>query len=422
MRILNYFKENNLLLFFVFVTFFPTVRMLLTGSDASTNILEYFISVLPEIFFFGILFFNSIEWFKNGVVKFHLFDKLIIFYITYNLIVGLIMANDFGMSIYAIRLTYLPMLIYFIASFSMLNFVKIELSIQKVFSFFVWIGIIGMLLYFVFPTIQHYFLYEASNGIIAEYFIIRMTSVLWTPVVFSSIMAASILYYFYKYLVENKRIHLLHLAILFICLFLSVSRGAMIAITFGIVVLGFLKMDFKKLAVMILLEIATFSLVGFYVSNPIEFGSWIVSSSKETVEMKKGVTRVDLWEKSNKDLLSHPFGLGLGKAGHVAARFHSKNDKKASTSSTDGWYLKLMLETGYIALAFYFLIALFFALKWWNYFRKYGFDILTFIFVLGLVVNVQNLVSNVLDFYLFSYFYWFIIGIFVLKLKRISNG
>ena len=421
MRILNYFKENNLLLFFVFVTFFPTVRMLLIGSDASTNILEYFISVLPELLFFGILFWNSIQWFNRGVFKLHTFDKLVIFYIAYNLVVGLIVANDLAMSIYAIRLTYLPMFIYFIASFYSFKFQKIELIVKKIVDFFLLIAIIGLLLYFMFPKIQHYFLFEASNGVIPEYFIIRMTSVLWTPVVFSSIMAASILYYFYQYLKDHKRINLLYLAILFICLFLSVSRGAMIAITFGIVVLGFLKMDIKKIIVILLLETATFSLVGFYVSNPIEFGSWIVSSSKETMEMKKGVTRVDLWQKSNKELLSHPFGFGLGKAGHVAARFQSEKDKKVSTTSTDGWFLKTILETGYIALAFYFVISLFFALNWWSYFRKYGFDILTFIFVLGLVVNVQNLVSNVLDFYLFSYFYWFIIGIFVLKLKRISD-
>ena len=162
MRILNYFKENNLLLFFVFVTFFPTVRMLLIGSDASTNILEYFISVLPELLFFGIVFWNSIQWFNRGVFKLHTFDKLVIFYIAYNLVVGLIVANDLAMSIYAIRLTYLPMFIYFIASFYSFKFQKIELIIKKIVDFFLLIAIIGLLLYFVFPKIQHYFLFEQS--------------------------------------------------------------------------------------------------------------------------------------------------------------------------------------------------------------------------------------------------------------------
>jgi hypothetical protein len=313
------------------------------------------------------------------------------------------------------------MLIYFIASFSRLEFHTFEIILEKIFTFFVWLGIIGLVLYFLVPDFQNYFLRKATNGIIAEYFIIRFTSILWTPVVFSSIASASIIYWFFRFLMDNRRIYVLYLAILFLCLFLSVSRGAMIAMVFCILLIGVLKMDWKKLLLVFLLQISMFSVVGFYISNPIEFGSWIIKSSKETVEMKEGVTRVDLWQKSNKNIYKYPFGLGLGKAGHVAARFHTKDNSRVSTCSTDGWYLKLLLETGYIALAFYIAISLLVFWQWWRYFRKFGFDILTFIFVLGCAVNIQNIVSNVLDFYMFSYLYWFIFGIFILKLKRVSN-
>ena len=421
MRILNYIKENYIFLFFVFLAFFPTIRILAVGTSSSSNILEFFVSSLPEVCFLVVLIFSAKQFRKTGFETKHFLDKLFFLYVLYNILVGILVANDLIISIYAIRLTYLPMLIYFIASFSRLEFHTFEIILEKIFTFFVWLGIIGLVLYFLVPDVQNYFLRKATNGIIAEYFIIRFTSILWTPVVFSSIATASIIYWFFRFLMDNRRIYVLYLAILFLCLFLSVSRGAMIALVFCILLIGVLKMDWKKLLLVLLLQISMFSVVGFYISNPIEFGAWIIKSSKETVEMKEGVTRVDLWQKSNKNIYKYPFGLGLGNAGHVAARFHSKDNSRVSTCSTDGWYLKLLLETGYIALAFYIAISLLVFWQWWRHFRKFGFDILTFIFVLGCAVNIQNIVSNVLDFYMFSYLYWFIFGIFILKLKRVSN-
>ena len=81
---------------------------------------------------------------------------------------------------------------------------------------------------------------------------------------------------------------------------------------------------------------------------------FIASSTAETIMIKKGLSRVDLWLGAFNDFINNPMGYGLGKAGHVAVRFFGKLSNEAATYSTDGWYLKLANETGIWGLFSYF--------------------------------------------------------------------
>ena len=111
-------------------------------------------------------------------------------------------------------------------------------------------------------------------------------------------------------------------------------------------------------------------------------------------------------------------GIGLGKAGHVAVQRFDPSRKDVSFTTTDGWYMKLLVETGYIALIFYALILATFIVVCLKYVKTHSFDWMWFIFVFGAVVSLQNVVSNVLDFYLFAYLYWFVLGLCVFILKK----
>lgn len=404
--------------FFVFGTFFPTIRLLLLGSQGSTNAFQFLFSALPELFFLVFLTLGFRLILKNGIPKFSGLDYALLIYVCYNLIVGFYLANDLKLSIYATRMTYFPMGMYFVFSWINQEQLDLELLVARIFRFFTWIAGIGIVLYFVFPNIQNYFL-KLNSPLIAEYFIIRMTSVFWTPVVFGVFVSSSILYAFYAYLKTHQTKFLAHLTILFICLFMSVSRGSMIVETIGILLLAAFAKNWKKLVHVLVLKIVVFLAVSFYISNPVEFFDWILTSTSETAGLKSGVTRVELWMQSFETVKSHPFGLGLGKAGHVATRFLSdSNLENVSIASTDGWFLKLMLETGFLGVLLYILVALYLSILVIKFMLNNSFGFMSFAWVLFIIVNIQNLVSNVLDFQLFTFLFWMIVGIMSLKLKQ----
>jgi hypothetical protein len=416
MKVKNWLKENHLYLFFIFTAFFPSFRILLIGSKAASNIYELFISILPDLLFLISVLFFAFQFPKIKEKKFARLDYLMLAYVLYNVAVGTLIASNLMVSVYAIRLTYLPMLLYFIFSMNLFQTYSLEKFLDKLFRFFVFIAFLGIILYFVFPKVQMYFL-KIANEQIQEYFIIRMTSIFWTPVVFGVFISTTILYYTFKNFQKRETINYFFLTILFVCLFLSVSRGAIIVLFLGILILTILSKNWKEFLRIFALEVLTFCVVSFYISNPIEFFYWILKSSGETASMTEGVTRVELWLKSIEIAKQHPFGLGLGKAGHVAERFFSENSESVSRASTDGWFLKLLNETGFIGLIFYLLISLLLFIQSIRYFLRNKFDLVSFLLTILIVVNIQNLVSNVNDFFLFSNLFWILIGILMLKLK-----
>ncbi|MFA7273241.1 MAG: O-antigen ligase family protein [Crocinitomicaceae bacterium] len=424
--LLGYLKQNYLYLFFIVLAFFPTVRILAFGPNSAQNTVQLVFSVLPEILFLVILLYWSLVRIKQKSITLHWLDRIVLLYLLYNLVVGIIFSGNLKLSTYSIRLTYLPMMIYFVASLSTFTFEKTVAILHKIFVFFVVFSVLGIVLYFVFPNIQHYFLNEVSHGKIAVYFVVRMTSLLWTPVVYSTVVMASLLYFSFKYLTEEKMKYLLFSGLLYFSLFMTMSRGAFVAVGFSMIILFVFSRKWKYIAHLASMGLIMFLLVGFYISNPINIAKWVFQSSVETAEMNDELTRVKLWKKTEK-LSYTPFGLGLGKSGHVAHRFFTEDSDEFSKGevalgTTDGWYKKLAFETGYLALIFYIGLILSFLGSFWWYYRKNGWDVLTFVAVFIIAVNVQNLVSNVNDFYLVAYLYWLVLGIFVLKLKQTRNG
>jgi hypothetical protein len=77
-----------------------------------------------------------------------------------------------------------------------------------------------------------------------------------------------------------------------------------------------------------------------------------------------------------------------------------------------------MIETGVQALAFYLVMSSIFFISMIRYIRRTGLDFVSVIFAIFIVTGLVNVVSNALDFYMFSYLYWFLLGLFVFKLKQ----
>ncbi len=419
MKTFDYIKKNQIFLFFTILIFFPTVRLLVLGSSHASGMGMVF-SVLPELLFGMILLFALTQFWKTKNRTITLLDKLVLGYFLFNVIVGVYLAHDLKASAYGFRLSYFPVLAYFVGSFYWDRSVDVEKLFRGFFKILVLVAVIGFLLYFVFPDLHLYFHRMTTDKPIAKAFglIIRMTSILWTPVVFGVLMMTAFVYWIYNYFKNGNKWDLLYTFIVAMAMLLSISRGPIIASVIGFIVLAILSKNIKRILIVLGLVVISISMTFLVLMNTSSMFGWIVKSSKETMSLEKGNTRVDLWYEVASTLKHNPMGLGLGKAGHAAVQNFPLNTPGVSFASTDGWYFKLMIETGVIALILYMVMALFFFVAMIRYVRRNSFDFVSFILTLFVGIGFVNVVSNVLDFYLVSYLYWLILGAFALRLKQ----
>lgn len=419
-KITSKILDKLLLIFFIFGSLFISIRLLLIGSHASQNSGELILAALPEVFvIFILMFFLRLK--MKEKIKFHLIDWIFLLFIISNLTLGLWIGKDLKIGLYGFRMTYLPMCFYFIGSFAVSSKLEILNLIDRIFKWFAFVGGVGLVLYFLFFDFSQYMLFKVSP-IIPEYFIIRMTSVFWSPVVFGTFSTISFLYFYNKSLSSDSYWNYFFQAILFVGTLMSMSRGAFLGLILGIILLAILSGKWKKMLVTTSLTIMLFVPFSFYIDSPVTVTKWVFNSTVKTVKMDDNDKRVKINKSSIGEIKKNPLGKGLGKAGHVAVRFSkSKNDgiseEDLSVNSTDGWLVKLTCETGFWGLGTYLGFNLLLFIQSVIYFRKNEFGFFGFLLTVLIVVNFQNLVSNVLDFYLFSYLYWFLIGIMVLYIK-----
>ncbi len=399
-----------LIIFFVFASLFPTIRILTIGGNTSTSIAQYIFSLLPEIAAIAVLVLSFVQIKKRKeIIKINMLDWFVFVFAISNVVVGTIIANDLVLSAYGIRMTYFPISFYFI-----FRFLNIKELLQSVHLIFLWIFalvIAGIVLYFCFYDTMIAVMRSITTEV-AEYFVVRMTSVFWTPVVFSTFAMVAFFYFVHLFLSSGKWGWLAIVAVINFALIMSMSRGAMVAAIVGFIVLAALHPNIKLVVYTLISIIAVFLISTTIVASPEEISSWLYKSTSSTLGLKKGVTRVDLWINTFNSFKTHPFGMGIGKAGHVAARFLNENTSNASVYSTDGWFLKTLIETGIWGLLSYLIFACtFFILLIKNIVRDRKNRILVFLLTVFIAINLQNMVSNVLDFYLFSYLYWGLIGL-----------
>lgn len=423
MNIYNYLKSNQFSVFLSLLVFYPTIRLLTIGSEHASGF-SVLIGLIPEILFSIVLLFFLLSLIKDKDRKMHLLDKIVIAYFLFNILIGVYLSHDLKASLYGFRLTYLPMLAYFVGSYYWNKKVDLDRLFHGFFKLLVFVALIGFIIYFFFPEVHVYFHKIMTHKPIVMAFkgFVRMTSIFWTPVVFAMIMLSAFCYWTYHYLKTGNYFAILFSLITVNAVFFSVSRGPMIASFFALVILLFLGKNrkFKLILVSsILLELAIFYL---FVPQFSQLMEWVFISSRQTVGLDGTNTRVGLWAEVINSIEHNPMGLGLGKAGHTAVQLFPPNTPGVSFASTDGWYFKLMIETGIPALIMYLGMASMFFVSLIRDIKKHVFDFVSVIFSILIVTGLVNVVSNALDFYLFSYLYWFLLGLFVFKLKQNGNA
>jgi O-antigen ligase len=399
-----------LVAYFIYAALFPSLRLLLLGSAASTGFWEIFFSLSPDILLTAsfaacaMQYGDSLKW-KNM----NLSDRTLALYLAVSLGWGFYRSQDIVLSTQSIRLTYLPCLVYFVARTASNGNTRHEWrnAIEIIFSVQFCLCIIGLMLFFFFPGVVTYMM-QRGHYFQSVYFFTRLTSILWNPVFFASVAAVASLYYMWKYLQTEKKRFLLFYLICFASMILTVSRGAYLS--FIILYFVMLIWIFKgsKFIPVTLLSFSVFVLTIYLVTGGFDIVNWLLTSTFDTVTMEGHLSRVRLWTLSIHDFMNNPWGSGLGRAGHVAHRYLSSSDTAASIYSTDGWYLKLANETGIpgiiLFLAFiYGYVSTFYKNKPHTTFQKFCYAIFLF-------VMLQNIVSNVLDFNYFTPLFWLIIG------------
>jgi len=418
--------DRLLLVYFGFLCLFPTLRYLLIGRHTASG-LEYLISAIPDLFSFAIIGLFTFSYLKkNGQLKLTTIDYLYSAYILFSILYGTILSGDKMAIVLGFRLSYLPMLFYFVGRFNLVEKEEfIPKYIRPIFHLFGYVAIIGFVLYFFIPK-YNLEIIEKIDGVVNQYLIVRMTSIFWTPVVFGTTMGISLLYFIYQYFNSDKltKIEWVFIVFCWFGLILSVSRGPIICFIISLLLVIVMAKNFNKTWRILLLLSGFYVLCillasvqqqmlyngGTFLSLFYNMINFTVKSAASTITMEESLTRVELWRRSWISFTEQPWGYGLGKSGHIAWRLFKDTTTPSSPYSTDGWYLKLLGETGIPGALFFTGLLSFFTLQ----IRKY--QLLTidsstsFIILLLLFILVQNIVSNVFDYYCIASFTFILLG------------
>lgn len=360
-----------------------------------------------------------------------------------NVILGILLSQNIVYAIYAVRLSYLPFAAFFILRFNAhsLNLSAYQNFFKRLFNWYFAFAVISLLVYIFFPKID-VSLVKLVGGRVNFYVIRRMSGVFFSPVLWGTFMSTAAIYTFTKLNDKFNYRDLIIFCVFWFSMVLSVSRGAIVSFYIGALIICFITKKylpfFKTLAacsliytVFSLINPLGLSLIGFVSSSSVhtlndggeENGKIELFEADSILVKDIKSTRIKYWALSYQDFKNKPMGYGLGKAGHIGNRFYNTPTlrKEAAIYSTDGWYLKIANETGIWGLLSYlaiFVIHLIFFIKNSQLLKH---QLFLFSFVLFVMITIQNLMSNVLDFYSFSCFYWLTIALVYNIKYQINN-
>lgn len=409
----------------IFFFCFPFIRVNLFGGRPMHGPFESIVTVLPELLVGGLFVLSTIYVLtnRNSLFRWFWFDYLVGFFFVFNVVYGFVLSDWDYQSLLSFRMTYLPVLFYYVGRFFWeQKRGLIFQSLNTLFYSYIGLAIAGLILYFVFPDYQNR-LILATGNLVGEYFIVRMVSLVLTPILFALLLVFSCFYFYDKIMKVNDWKNYLIFWLLWLCLALSVSRGATLAFFISFIFMSFVykkpKMTLVTMGGMAVILIA----VSFYATGSFEFIKWICYSAADTMNMEKDVTRVNRWLVTYNDFLAQPYGYGFGKTGAVAFRYYLNHPEvKAAVYSTDGWYLKTACETGMAGLLSYLILAASYFFMMVKKVFSSADTLLLVPFGIFMMVNIQSVVSNTLDFYPYTLLYWLLIGFSINALRSKYAG
>lgn len=407
-----------LIIYIVFL-FFPALRSVVCGGGVMDSWFSVIITLLPDILLMSyllIFLFNK----KNEILKFWKDEKLILvsyfLIIIYGFVLNMYNTDNLRAFVYGYRVSYFPFLFYIVGKLE--RRVIVEEMVHQLMKVLVVYSLLSLFLHVFFFDFESYLIHDVNKRQISSYYIPRTGGFLLTPVLFSVIISAAIIYYSNLYLKNSQNIldwskinlkFLAYLMVLFIANSLSVSRSGMIGtiviIIFSGIVLNKYIQSFFLIGVVYLF---IFFLAIYLYSKRYDSFLWLFSSTVQTLSGEDGISRVELWKKSVESFMSHPLGWGIGLSGVGAVKYFSNCSECAAIYTTDGWYLKEVNELGGI-VAFIFFIILVKKSRIYFIFRRNEHTTF-FVLLLWIFLFLNAVVNNVFDFYPYNVLFYYLMG------------
>ncbi len=411
-----------ILFFFCYESCSPALRVFLIGGNAMNGLLQTIVTIMPDILFAAVVVCAAIKYFKGEKITLLFFDKLVLFYIFFNLVYGTILSNLF-IAAQGFRITYMPVIFYFIGR--LYNKQKPELAsatTHSIFSWFIIFGMLGLVFHFLFTGVEAS-LIQSTNHLQTAYFIPRMGGFFLTPVLFGTAMTITCIYFYYRLFTNKSSLNYLFIALTWACIFLSVSRGPIMAFFLGFILLSLIFKEWKKTLAVIIIIAVTSATLSLILTGSLNILTWLFSSTADTLSMGQGITRVELWRRSWHDFVQRPYGYGLGHAGATAVRYLKGTDTPAAVYTTDGWFLKIACETGIAGLLSYLALALYYLVLVKKNLSTHRYSLFSFVTVLFIMVNAQAVVANIYDFYPTISLFWLLMGysINIIEQKQVNE-
>ncbi|MFC1735192.1 O-antigen ligase family protein [Candidatus Hydrogenedentota bacterium] len=325
------------------------------------------------------------------------------------------------LGVYGFRMTYMPVLLYFIArgmdlDDESLTMIKYLLGICMV------LALIGIVLNFAALDFRNSLFDRFEIPRHRTFRINRMTSILYDPPVFGGLMAlaflVSLAYATSARLTRKAMATWMVSCLLFLfCAVVSISRGAWVGLAVGTTLICALSWR-KGLVVLAVLSVLVCGAVKWAPEATEKIGLVKIGRGVASIPhiAGEGTTRGRIWRGVLGEIRENPLGFGLGRAGHVAKRFKDRYpDIKLSIMSADGWYLKHTIETGVFGMAVF---AVFMAVCAASLFLMWRAEeeaspkaLVLGVLAAFICYSVQAAASNVWDFFFAAPFVWALLGL-----------
>jgi len=337
----------------------------------------------------------------------------------YGFIISLIRGN-FLLAIKAVHISIIPIFLFYIIKNSKKITEEFLIRFYNIFALMgLIVGISGLFFYFFKPI---YFgeLFAVFRGmgenpnLIINYG--RMVGIFLSPNVFGSFMAiVGILSYTLIGYSRKDYYYVFIFLLSLISVLFSLSRGAWGFLTIGLFVSTLLNLRNKginKKMILISIILVSFFILSFLLPENIQ--GILIGRFKSLFETSSSAyQRVIGWSDVLERILYRPDGFGLGIAGYNMIN-QPELARKLGISVIDGFYVKIIAETGVIGILS-FILFIFSVIKLTinsislakNWIRLH--NIITLSIFSGLLF--QFIGSNVLDFIAISPFIWIFIGI-----------
>jgi O-antigen ligase len=212
---------------------------------------------------------------------------------------------------------------------------------------------------------------------------------------------------------EYIKSNLLYLIIFLICLILSLQRSAWLGAIISVLLVLIrqilkLKFNFFKIF-LILLPLIFFFSVTILLLNSDLLDVPQIDFFSERKESFTGAAdeRSEMWASGFRNFINFPLGVGLGQIGLVPTFIDSKN---YYSGVTDGDYIKILSETGFISILFFafLFLSLFYTLLNIHKISNRLFALL--LIIVGF--SIQMIGTNISELYFVNYTYWLFLGSF----------